>query len=221
MTNLFVDVETLPTADPAVLTEIASSVTPPGNYKKAETIAEWEATTKPALVLEKLAETALNPLHGELLTIAFAFDDGPVFVLCRTTRAYPEAKLLTEFFGRIEPHLAKGVKWIAHNAPFDLGFLRNRAIVCAVSAGVCVPADPAPWDDAVFDTMTAWAGRRGRVGLKKLARALSIPVYDDTTGADVARLFAEGRIIDIEGHCVSDVQTTRAVWRRLMFEATP
>jgi len=57
---LYLDIETLPTSDAAVMAEIAASVTPPGSYKKPETIAEWERETKPGLVKEAIAKTSFS-----------------------------------------------------------------------------------------------------------------------------------------------------------------
>ena len=48
--NLYIDIETLPTDRDDVREYIAATVSAPAQMKKAETIAAWEASDKPAAV---------------------------------------------------------------------------------------------------------------------------------------------------------------------------
>ena len=59
---------------------------------------------------------------------------------------------------------------------------------------------------------------RGVVELRRLrvyAHEFGIPVEDETTGADIPRLVAEGNWAAIQRHCESDVRTTHALAVRL------
>lgn len=44
---------------------------------------------------------------------------------------------------------------------------------------------------------------------------IDIERTDDITGADVARMYAEGKIDVIENHCRQDVENLRAIYRRM------
>jgi uncharacterized protein YprB with RNaseH-like and TPR domain len=67
----------------------------------------------------------------------------------------------------------------------------------------------------VFDTMKEWAGYKERIKQTDLELAFGIPRADDITGADVARMYAEGKIDVIENHCRQDVENLRTIYRRM------
>lgn len=76
--HLYLDIETIPGQRPGLRDEIAAKITPPGNYKKADTIAAWEADEKPALVEEAFRKTSFDGGVGHVVSIAYAIDDGEV-----------------------------------------------------------------------------------------------------------------------------------------------
>src|SRR4051812_33478297 len=89
----YVDIETLPSNNPLVMDDITAGVKPPKNYKKPDTIAEWERDEKPALVAEALSRTALDGTYGRVCVVGWAFEDYPVDVFaerdeCATLRAF-------------------------------------------------------------------------------------------------------------------------------------
>ena len=43
MMNIYLDIETIPSQDPALLAKFRGEVTAPATYKKPESIAEWLA----------------------------------------------------------------------------------------------------------------------------------------------------------------------------------
>ena len=223
--HIYLDIETLPTADPAIIAEIAATVTPPGNISKAETIAAWEAEKKPALVAQAVAKTSFDTLAGSIACICWAVDDGPVrAVFCDED----EGGMLRVFFnvlgGSLQfPHSrieADTHTYVGHNiAGFDLPFLKHRAIVHGIKPNVSLwkAMHAKPWDSCIADTMLMWsADRERRVGLDKLCRAMGIPGKGDFDGSMVAATWP----VDPEkviAYCKGDVERVRAVYKRLTF----
>src|SRR5262245_6770512 len=73
--KLYLDIETIGTVDQDIVAEITDGIGPPGNISKAETIAAWEANTKPALVDQAIRKTAFDGTYGRIICVGFAFDD--------------------------------------------------------------------------------------------------------------------------------------------------
>jgi 3'-5' exonuclease len=227
--HIYLDIETIPGQAPRLKEEIARSITPPGNYTKAETIAKWEAETKPVLVEEAYRKTSFAGDRGEVICIGWAVDDEPAQTLTRTL-ASPEAWLLGEFFGAVHRAIEASHKriprWVGHNVrDFDLRFLYQRSVVVGVRPPFALPHDARPGSDFVFDTMTAWAGWGGRVSLGRLCDALGLPAKgseigeDDMDGSRVWDLVQAGRLDDVADYCRGDVERVRLLHQRLTFAA--
>lgn len=106
---------------------------------------------------------------------------------------------------------------VAHHAQFDVRYIWQRAIILGVAVPAWWPIDARPWDsDRIDDTMIAWAGAKGTIGLDRLCRALGIPGKpDDIDGSKVWDAVREGRIDDVVRYCDGDVERLRAVHRRI------
>lgn len=213
---LYLDVETIGTKDPAILQEIAASITPPGNIKKAETIAEWEANTKPQLVTEAFSKTALNGALGQIICIGWAWNDDET----RAAVDGAEANLLEATFEQIQEAKPKNhyrPVIVGHNvANFDIRYLWQRAIVLGVRLPAWLPRDPKPWAENVHDTMTMWGGTRDYISLDSLCRALKLPGKGNITGSDVQRLWDAGEREAIASYCQQDVERVRNIHRKMM-----
>jgi hypothetical protein len=228
--HIYLDIETIPGQAPGLKDEIARSIAPPANYSKSETIARWEAETKPGLVEEAWRKTAFAGDRGEIVCIGWAVDDAPAQTLTRTLSS-PEAWLLGEFFAAvrraIEASHGRIPRWVGHNVrDFDLRFLYQRAVVLGVRPPFALPHDARPGSDFVFDTMTAWAGWGGRVSLARLCAALGLPakgaeIGEEMDGSRVWDLVQAGRLDDVAEYCRADVERVRRLHRRLTFEAQP
>jgi hypothetical protein len=130
-----------------------------------------------------------------------------------------EARLLEAFWAAVTDAAGEGRSAIPvghHLIGFDLPLLRQRSIILGVKPPSWWPVDPAPWDRSVVDTMTAFAGRGGRIGLKKLAQRLRLPV-PATRGSDVHDLVQKGRLDLVASYNGDDVRLARSVHRRIMF----
>jgi hypothetical protein len=205
MTNLVIDIETIPSQRPDVLEEIRASkqseltaalaaVKAPGNYG-ADAAAKWwdekGKAQKEALqagfdaeVDDAYRRTGLDGAYGQVCVIGYALDDAePQHLTADDLTAAGEVALL-ESFACVLTNLIPKSEWftttvIGHNVvAFDLRFLVQRHIVNGVRPHFIIAhaAQAKPWEqDKVFDTMVQWGGLKAGGSLDKLCKALSIP----------------------------------------------
>ena len=212
MHNIFCDIETLPIQCPDCRAKLIADAKPPANYSKPETIAKWREENG----AEIIAKTALDPAAGHICSIAWAVGDGEVQSL-RTICVEDEGALLHGFFESLP---TQGLcRFIGHYiSGFDLRFIMCRAIVLGVKVPALWPRDPKPWDQQVFDTMTAWVGTKGTISLDRLCEALGIESpKGDLSGKDVGDAWARGEFDRIAAYNRRDVEAVREVFKK--FEA--
>lgn len=221
--DCYLDIETMPTADPAFIEEIAGGISPPKSYKKAETIAAWERDEKPALIEEALARTALDGAFGRVCAIGWACDDGPVEIWCGTDehdviRGFFEAVRRIEF---VDGH-SRDITWIGHNVhSFDLRFLWQRAVVLGLRmpGTLRIALNARPWGglSGVLDTMTFWNPERDkRISLDRLCKVLGIPSPKaEMDGTMVCAAMQAGEVEKVREYVRGDINAVRAVHQRL------
>lgn len=212
--NLYLDIETIPCEDETLRAEIAAGITPPGNYKKAETIAEWEKNEKPKLIEEALQRTGLDGGFGRVLCIGFAIEDGEITV----AHEGEEWLLLKMFLDELESVGDRALTIVGHNiAGFDLRFLWQRCVVNGLFPKPLFQAMQAkPWDKIIADTMLMWHPQN-KVALPRLCKILGIQKDDPVDGSQVYALLKAGELDKIIAHCRSDVEAVRAIHRKLTF----
>jgi hypothetical protein len=213
MYNIFCDIETLPVQLPERRAKLIAEAKPPANMSKPETIAKWREENADAII----AKTSFDPAAGHICSIAWAgdVDETP---LCLTAKAIAEERdIISGFFDSL-PKIGMA-RFIGHYiSGFDLRFIMCRAIVLGVKVPALWPRDPKPWDQQVFDTMTAWAGTKGSISLDRLCEALGIESpKGELTGAGVAQAWQDGRFDEIAAYNRGDVEAVREVFRK--FEA--
>lgn len=218
--DIFLDIETLPTADPDVIADIASTISHPGNISKPESIAAWEAEKKPAVVNDAVKRTSFDGLYGRIACAAWALDD---LAICHTAPDDSERAAIIDLFGHLSRVTQKyhgDVRFIGHNVHgFDLPFLKHRAIIHGIKPphALMRAMSAKPWDGIVQDTMLMWStDREKRVSLDKLCKAFGIPGKDGFDGSMVAETWPAdpGKVI---AYCCDDVQRVRSVYRRMTF----
>lgn len=210
--TVYLDIETIPCQRPDVLQRIRDEIKPPGNIKKPESIAAWLEENLDAAAAEQIAKTSFDPALGHICTIGWAIDDGPINVAHAET-VEQEADTLQAFFDSLAPNHRH--TFVGHYiGGFDLRFILCRAVVLGIRIPRAIPRDPKPWDSTIFDTMQAWAGAKGSIGMDRLCEALSMPGKGDFTGADVAAAWAAGNHDTIAQYCAQDVERTRAIHQR-------
>lgn len=218
MTNLYIDIETIPTRSVTVANRISANVKPPGTLKKADTIAAWEKDQKPAAVEEAIDKTALNGAYGHICCFGFAVDDGDVSSLSWPLNVGSEERAIRGFFDIVGEAIGNRFPTIVgHNvAEFDIRFIWQRCIVLGIRVPAWLPRDPKPWGNEVVDTMAAWAGARNTISMDNLCFALGVPGKGDIDGSMIGKLFDDGRHKEIAAYCRDDVERTRAIHKKMM-----
>ena len=227
MTCIYLDIETCPAQDPAVRSEIAATIEPPGNISKAETVAAWHAEKKPAMVEEAWRKTSFDGALGHICVIRLAFDDEPPVTLYSDDWHEQEAAVLKSCFAMIDERASHHPNvrpvFIGHNiVDFDFRFLFQRAVMLGVRPSRFIPFSAKAWDDSVFDTMVRWAGTKDRVKLDKLAKAMGLQlkgseIGEEIDGSKVWDFVRDGRIAEVALYCAGDIERTRDIHRRMTF----
>ena len=202
MTTLFLDIETLPAEE--------------GKHETLRTLyakkcAKAERQSHEAEDFEQyVLNTSFDGAFGRILCIGYAVDDGPTDALVGD-----EQDMLRLFWD-----LARNASlFVGHNLmEFDLPFIYQRSIVLRVR-----PSKKLSFaryrSDQIYDTMKEWSqwGRQ-QVGLEHLALALGIPTpKEGIDGSQVFAFYQAGRVDEIVQYCKRDVETTRAVYKRMRF----
>lgn len=232
--NIFLDIETIPGQSPEIKMALArdaqaqkEAVKAPANYKDAEKIHEYlQAKYKEILdgVEDAWKRTALDGGMGQLLMIGYAIeDDEPQVIWFDYQHPDAERHVLENFFAEIKDLRPEDrPRFIGHNlVDFDLRFIWQRAIVLGVKPPSYLPFNPKPWDDCVFDTMTAWAGLKNRIGMDRLCEILGLEGKGDIDGSKVWDFVKGGRIEEVAAYCKKDIERTRAIFNRLTFKEQP
>lgn len=215
---LYLDIETIPVRDPAIIAQIAADVKPPATMKKAETIAEWEATKKNEAVTEAVSQTSFDGGYGQVCCIGWAWDDDKPNTF-HIDGAMTESAVLSGFaslMSAMRPSFEMPVIVGHYVADFDLRFLWQRAFSLGVQMPAWWPRDPKPWSKEVHDTMTMWAGAKGSISLDKLCRVLGVQGKGDVDGSMVASMFERGEYDAIAEYCMDDVERVRAIHRKML-----
>lgn len=238
MANIYLDIETVPNCTGRALAnftaeaaEAKAGVSAPSNYKDPAKIAEYITAKQAEIdaeIHERVLKTSFDGGLGHICVIGVAVDDEPArafFVDSKEPHKH-EANILSAFFDFLkagyQPNSQTRPRFIGHNiTEFDLRFIFQRAVVLGIRPPAFIPFTAKPWDDTVYDTMTAWAGFKGRVKLDELAKALGLEGKQGMTGADVWPAVSAGNIKRVAEYCCDDVRMTRDVYRRLTFQTAP
>lgn len=237
--KIFLDCETVPGQTEAAKQAAAEATRPPATFKKAESIAAWWTENGQAAQDDTWRKQALDATWGEIVSIAAMTDTDHSWVKCRAP-SEPERELIEAFFATVEGwrdaeqkalvdsmsrsySADPGSAWpadplylVAHNTPFDIGFLWRRCCVLGIPKPRWLPSPSARAGRDFGDSMTLWAGFAGRISLDNLCRALSIPTpKGDLDGSQVFDAWQAGQTERISTYNMADVVACRAVWERL------
>lgn len=212
---LYLDIETIPTTDAEKIAEIATAITAPKTMSKPETIAEWEAKTKPALVSEAVAKTSFSGAYGKVCCIGWAWNDAAAQTVIVALSEAATMKLAFEHITAEAPRHAVPTIVGHYVANFDLRFLMQRAIVLGITMPHWFPRDPKPWSREVLDTMTVWAGAKDTISLDNLCKVLGLPGKGDIDGSMVADMWKRQQFDAIAEYCCADVERVRDVHRKM------
>ena len=215
--RLSLDIETVQRDDDLARQFVADGIKPSANMSKPETLAEWHATRRPALVEEALAkgDGALSPVTGKIVCIGLVSDTHEQ-VFCSDDE-HEVIRLSYEWIST----LGEPITLVGHNLiGFDLPYLRCRSIVHGLRAPLPVAKAwrAKPWSEEVGDTMTLWnPDRDKRVSLDKLCRLLGIPSPKEggINGGDVYGLYKAGELGKISSYCLADCRAALECYKRI------
>lgn len=237
MTPFYIDLETIPGQTDLTeslirekIEEEKKKIKPPGNYKKAESIAAYIDAEKSKLdesFDDRFLRTSLDGTYGEICAVSLALMDEEVFAVTRH-QSVSEGDFLAMIMETLEKALRikrhtnheafLEAVWIGHNIHgFDLPFLHKRLIVNGIKPTVPIPFNVSPADKRVFDTMTKWAGWGKTIGMKRLCQVLGIEFTDEIDGSMVFENWLSERYDLINNHVAADVEKTRAIYKRMTF----
>lgn len=222
MHRLYLDIETLPAGEEQH--EVLKFLqTKRKNKKKKEGCVDFKDEKMD--FEQYLLGTSFDGSFGRILCIGYAVDNGPLECLCDDKN---EAGMLAEFWDivkslSVQPQNLNypdyGVQFIGHNVmDFDLRFIYQRSIVNKVR-----PAYELNFaryrNYPIYDTMKEWSKWSvNNIGLEHVALALGIPSpKDGIDGSQVFNFYKLGKIDEIAEYCKRDVETTRAIYKRMTF----
>ncbi len=167
--------------------------------------------------------TALKGISGQVCSIAYAIDDGPIEGHIRRP-GESEGELLRWFFDSVITSFPDykqqypRLQWVGHNViEFDLRFLKQRCWATNTQPSILIPAD-ARHGEYVYDTMKAWTGWKGYVSQDALCKAFGIEGKQGMSGADVHDYYLAERYDEILDYNVSDVRIVREIYKRMMWK---
>lgn len=228
MKKLYFDIETIPadeSSHPALQYLYDRKI---GKKMKDKNGTKDEAVLEIGTFEKYVESTGFDGAFGRVLCIAYAVNDEPVRCICNDSN---EKKTLEDFW-----FVAKQIDlFVGHNImEFDLRFIIQRSIILGVTPAwerfnlsTQFPKDPKFLNFArykhfpIFDTMQEWScWGKGMVGLEHVALSMGIPTpKDGIDGSEVWKFYQDGKVKDICDYCMRDVETTRAVYKRMTFEA--
>lgn len=201
MNKFYLDIETLPASEEMreILKDIYSRKKPGKN--------------KPKTFEEFVEKTGLDGSYGRIACISYAINDEAI-----KTLSGDESKMLTDFW-----HIAENVGlFIGFNLmDFDLRFIYQRSVILGVK-----PSQNLSFaryrSFPIYDIMCEWSkwNLQARISLHALSKVLNIPSpkEGEIEGKDVAKAYKDGRIKEICAYCERDVETTRKIYKKMIFE---
>jgi len=216
MPTIFLDIETVPAGERPTI----DLLKPPGQMKKADTIAAWRNDTiaRTEDLDDIYRKRALSYVEGRILCISYAIEKGPVKGLIDDD----EEALITRFEEALLAHDSAIFKrtntLVGHNAlSFDVPFLFLRAAKYRrgnLKALFSVPRD------CLKDTMKMFCVT-DRAGYVSLARACAFfgieGVKDGMDGSQVYDQYLAGNGQGVLEYCMKDVDSLRKLYYRLTY----
>lgn len=189
---------------------------------KDDAIAQWVAKFAeekvPEVAEHNWRRTALDGAKGEIISIAWAIEDGEVCAMFRQL-GDSEADMLTKFFRELQLQLhGRNPFFIGQFiAGFDLKFIFHRAVILGVKPPFELPFY-GRHGAHFYDTQEAWAGFKGRMSQDNLCKTLGIEGKPgDISGANVWDHVRDGDIKRVVEYNIDDVEKVRKIHKRLTF----
>jgi predicted PolB exonuclease-like 3'-5' exonuclease len=226
MNKLFFDIETIPAEE---------SFVPTLKYLHERKVSKIDPESdKTPESFEKFYEkTSFDGTYGRICCIAYALNDEPLKCL---SIEQGEAEMVRKFW----EIAGKADLIVGHNIrDFDLPFIMQRSAILGVKPTWNKFEEPGkkPWDMVkflsfaryknapIFDTMWEWSNwvdKWSNKTIEHLSLAMGIPTpKEGIDGSKVWDFYKAGKIKEICEYCMRDVETVRAVYKRMTFESLP
>ncbi len=222
MAKLFLDIETIPAPEDEHETLKYLFQKKAEKWLKKKEMSDEVAHESNSIdkLTEFINNSTFDGSFGRILCIAYAIDNDDVKVICEPDN---EAKMLIDFWT-----VANAVdQFVGHNVmDFDLRFIWQRSVKLKIrpswrmdGMGSKCLSFARYRSYPIYDTMREWGKwSMGSVGLEHLALALGIPTpKQGIDGSQVFDFYKAGKIDEICEYCMRDVETTRQVYKRMVF----
>lgn len=214
--NLFFDIETIP-ADESLKDTIVELERKKEKKREITEAAEGGNLYKRKKSTETIYRlTSLSGDFGRIFCICYALDNEPVDII----RA-DEKEILIKWWQIAD----RADLFVGHNImEFDLPFIYKRSIIHQIKpAARHLNLSFARYrSDPIFDTMKEWDkwNMKSSISLDKLAKVLGFPTSKDggIDGSKVYDAYLKGKYDEICQYCKRDVELTRKVYKRMVFE---
>jgi 3'-5' exonuclease len=202
--RIVIDIETIAAPDAAEYLKL-EEIEAPSNYKDPIKIADYIGKAR----RERIEKAGLEADLCEIVAVGWQRGD---YVSANVfTRAYDgEAVLLEKLWDAIGYRATVGFNTLG----FDLLIMIRRSQLLGVPHPTLnLDRYRTPHVD-LLDKLT-FNGKLTYRSLDFYSRRFGVPSTDKTTGADIARMVAEGDWGGVHGHCRADIEQTVALARRL------
>ena len=200
MSNLFIDIETIP----GMTMPPFESIKAPSNYTKSETILKYQQDHQ----LEAYKRQALDSMQGRIICIGYSIDDHINISIG------DEHTTLMDFASDIVSNY-NPYQWIGWNiSSFDIPWLWRKAIQHNIPAlrNIIPHGNRA----MITDLMRVWATDfKDYVSMSDCAQFLGIE-HEGGNGSEIYDLWQAGDFDAIAGHCRRDIETTMKIYERIM-----
>lgn len=205
MIKLFLDIETIPSAEEHKETHLEVLKKRNGNTGKTD--------------IELHESTSFEGTFGRICCIA-VIKENERGILIKEVYSGTEKEILIKFWETArDAH-----RFIGHNIwNFDLPFIYKRSIVNGVK-----PRSDISFaryrNYPIYDTMMEWElwNVMKSQKLDTLAKVLGLPTSkDEMEGSQVWEYYQAGRIDEICRYCMKDVELTRKIYYKMTFEEKP
>lgn len=219
-TEVYFDLETIPSQESWVREYAEETVKPPGTLKKAESIEKWMQEEREGAIDDAVDKMGFDGSSNHIISFGVAVGDMPAVSFDSATVEEERANIIRAF-EYVDQHTDKfGRVFVGHNVSgFDMKIVRQRCIVL----GIPLPQWPfsaKPWDNNPFDTMVQW-DPKNYIKIDRLAKAFGLEGKKGFDGSMVYDAWKNGEIARIGEYCRDDVELTRAVYLRMVGRTKP
>lgn len=240
MLKIIIDIETIPDQSPTAVADImetltvkAPDLTKPKLIDALKLGADGKFKTAPELKemwLEEFGESAKeDQAKAKWLKSSFDGGKGQICCICISTLTGGTIQIIgqneSDILSQLNDYVSKigdldgSIYFIGHNSiKFDLPFLHKRYVINQIKPSFNLIAHGRHGQNC-FDTMVEWAGYGERISMNNLSKALG--VVGKTKGMDGSQVWPEyqkGNIKKIAEYCADDVESTKAIYKRLTFQ---